>query len=136
MIYVLDASVVVKWFCPEDEESTYKAAQVLEQLKSEPKLFACPELLFSECLHVFSRKFRGEEGHITWAMERIFRLGIQPLRFDAIVAALAAIETQRGLSGYDATYYAFAQAMEGLWLTFDSRAADLVSDSRYLKVIQ
>ena len=68
MIYVLDASVVVKWFCPEDEGSTQKAAQVLEQVKIQPKLFTCPELLFSECLHVFARKFKKETDHALWAM--------------------------------------------------------------------
>mgnify|MGYP000024876042 CR=1 FL=1 len=135
MIYVLDASLVVKWFCPEDEASTEKAAGILDELKNEPKRFTCPELLFSECLHVFWRKFKGDARLIAWAMERIFRLGIKPLRFDATVAAIAANEIKKGLSGYDATYYAFARAIDGLWLTFDSKAAGLVSEPKYVKVL-
>jgi predicted nucleic acid-binding protein len=135
MIDILDASVVVKWFCPEDQSSTEKAARVLDELKIEPKKFACPELLFSECLHVFSRKFGGETEHVIWAMDRIFRLGIRPLRWDATMAGLAAKDVGRGLSGYDATYYAIARAVGGRWLTFDSRAAAAVSDARYVKVL-
>lgn len=135
MICVLDASVVVKWFCPEDEASTDKAAQVLDELKLEPKGFACPELLFSECAHVFWRKFQGDSQHVTWAMDRIFRLGLQPLRFDSTVAMLVATEMRKGLSGYDATYYAFARAVAGQWLTCDTKAAALVSDQRYVRVL-
>ena len=132
MIRLPDASVVVKWFCPEDPVSTARAAALLDDLQRDPRSFAVPELLYSECLHVLQRKLRGETKRVQWAMERLFRLSMTPLYFDAPVAAEAARAMTHGLSGYDATYYAFARVVEGQWLTFDEVAAGKVPNARYV----
>ena len=121
MIRILDASVVVKWFALEDPVEDQNALTVLDQVKTNVRNFAVPELLYSECLHVFWHKFQNA-ADVSWAMERLFRLGIKPLRFDASIASLAAESLEDGLSGYDATYLAFARSVKGKWFTFNKVA--------------
>ena len=49
MIWVIDASVAVKWFLK--DETHPQAEAILERLISEPEFFAVPELF---CFEVFS----------------------------------------------------------------------------------
>ncbi len=135
MIQVLDTSVAVKWFCPEDETTTTVAVEILEQIKHDPKVFAVPDLFYSECLHVLYRKLEHDISKVAWAMDRLFRLSLQPLHFDSQVACRIAKEMNNGLSGYDATYYAFAALLKGHWLTFDQEAGSKVSNPRYIKLL-
>ena len=134
MIQILDTSIVVKWFVDEDPESTQKALGILDHVKREPGLFAVPELLYSECLHVFGKVF-DEAEEINWAMDRLFRLGIRPLRFDATVAKFAVPALAWGLSGYDATFFAFAKAVQGVWLTFDAKASERVPEKKHVALL-
>ena len=134
MIRVLDASVVVKWFVPEDEPSTRKACAILDEVLLSTKGFAVPELLYSECLHVFGKRLSRQDD-IDWAMSQLFRLAITPLRFDAAVARAAARALAAGLTGYDATYYAFAEQLGGKWVTFDRSAWDRAPDKNVVDLL-
>ncbi|OGQ81839.1 MAG: hypothetical protein A2289_03400 [Deltaproteobacteria bacterium RIFOXYA12_FULL_58_15] len=134
MIRVLDASVVVKWFVSEDTASTEKAADLLEQVLSNPRAFAVPELLFSECLHVFARRLKSQ-ADMDWAMDHVFRLGLVPLRFDATVAKAATQAMAGGMTGYDATYFAFAKLVGGKWVTFDKAASAKALDKDLVELL-
>ena len=134
MIRVLDASVVVKWFVPEDPASTQKASAILEQVLTNPRPYVVPELLYSECLHVFAKRLKSQID-IDWAMDHIFRLGIAPLRFDGAIAKAATRAMAAGLTGYDATYYAFAEQVGGKWVTFDKTAWAKAPDKDVLELL-
>ena len=53
MIWILDASVAVKWFVA--EEHVDKAFEILEDILNDPTKYAVPELFFFELNHVICR---------------------------------------------------------------------------------
>jgi predicted nucleic acid-binding protein len=120
MIWVIDASVAVRWFLIEEAHSAADA--VLREAIDKPESFAVPELFSFEvlavlcCLHP-----RGAA---------IFREGVLPLLSGGILrhpmtdslALQAEFFLAQGLTGYDACYAALARELGGLWLTYDGKA--------------
>jgi predicted nucleic acid-binding protein len=124
MIWVIDASVAVRWFI--EEEAHPHADEVLEKIVDEPERFAVPELFSFEVFAVLQRihpngleAFR--KGIIPVLQGGVFR---QPMTED--LAAKANQFIKLGLSGYDACYAALAKDLKGLWLTFDNNAHSLI----------
>ena len=74
MIWVLDASVAIKWFFT-DEPRRARALAVREHLASQPQLFVVPPLFMSEMIHVLARKSAGEERFIRDAASLLLRHG-------------------------------------------------------------
>jgi predicted nucleic acid-binding protein len=128
MIWVIDASVALRWLIK--EEAHAHADEVLEKLIDDPGRFAVPELfayeVFSVLLRVHSRGL--------WA----FRKGIIPILqmgiFRQPMTETVAVKTNRfvklGLTGYDACYAALAQDLKGVWLTYDKKAHELIRDQK------
>jgi predicted nucleic acid-binding protein len=120
MIWVIDASVAIRWFV---EEETHPLADlILEKLIDEPVLFAVPELF---CFEVYSVLLRVHPLGL-----KVFREGVIPLLLAGLfrqpmtekLSRLAYRYVQRGLTGYDACYAALARDLKGVWLTFDQKA--------------
>jgi len=120
MIWVIDASVALKWFIK--EESHPYADEVLTRLIEQPNRFAVPEIFAFEVYAVLQRAH--PEGL------KVFRKGVIPLlqggMFRQPMTEKLAIGADRftklGLSGYDACYAALALVLKGIWLTFDKKA--------------
>jgi predicted nucleic acid-binding protein len=120
MIWVLDASVAVRWFLK--DETHPNADKVLRRLIDSPESFAVPELFCFEVYAVLCRMHPSGD--------RIFGEGVIPLLNGGIfrqpmserLAKKAAGFVKKGLSGYDACYAALAREMAGRWLTFDAAA--------------
>jgi predicted nucleic acid-binding protein len=124
MIWIVDASVAVRWFI--EEEAHVHADEVLKRMVNEPRRFAVPELFSFE---VFSVLHRLHPEAI-----QVFRKAIIPLLQGGIfrqpmteeLAAKASRLVRLGLTGYDACYAALAKDLKGLWLTFDHKAHRLL----------
>ncbi len=120
MIWVLDASVAVRWFVIEEADAV--ADSVLKEVISHPGIFAVPELFAFEVLAVLCRT------HPKGAS--VFREGILPLLAGGILRTplteSLALQAERflrlGLTGYDACYAALAGDLQGVWLTYDRKA--------------
>jgi predicted nucleic acid-binding protein len=120
MIWVIDASVALKWFI--EEECHPHADEVLTKLIDQPDRFAVPEIFAFEVYAVLQRAHP--------AGLEVFRKGIIPLLQGGIfrqpMTEKLAIGADRfiklGLSGYDACYAALARNLKGTWLTFDKKA--------------
>jgi predicted nucleic acid-binding protein len=128
MIWVIDASVAVRWFI--NEEAHPLADEVLEQVISEPEKFAVPELFAFEVFSVLLRvhpngleAFR--KGIIPLLQGGIFR---QPMTESLAVKANRFVKL--GLTGYDACYAALARDLKGRWLTFDKNAHELIQEEK------
>jgi predicted nucleic acid-binding protein len=130
-MWVLDASVAVKWFFV-DEPSRDQALAVRGRLSSRPESFLVPPLFHSEILHVLARKSQGDAAFVARGLELLLRLGIRTLGLSERGWALAAAWACRGLSGYDATYVALAEELDAQWLTADLQAAKRVGGRRAL----
>jgi predicted nucleic acid-binding protein len=120
MIWVIDASLAVKWFL--DDEAHPNADAILCRLIDHPESFAVPELFCFEVYAVLCRIH--PSGH------RVFIKGMIPILNGGIfrrpmtenLARQATRYVLKGLSGYDAAYAALAHEMKGMWLTFDDKA--------------
>lgn len=54
--YVLDASVVSKWYYDRNEEDLYNASTIYNILQSENYIFFAPDLLVYELLNIYRTK--------------------------------------------------------------------------------
>jgi predicted nucleic acid-binding protein len=125
LIRVLDASVLVKWLV--DEPGRDRALAVLADVVERPRGFAVPALVWYELTHVLPRVTKDLEA-TSRNLEKIAHLGIPCFSATPERCARAMrLAGRAGLSGYDAHYVALAEELEGCWLTFDARAARLVT---------
>jgi predicted nucleic acid-binding protein len=128
MIWVLDASVAVRWFLK--DESHTNADAVLERLIDHPEFFAVPELFCFEVYAVLCRIHPSGEDAFVKGMMPILNSGILRQPMTGSLATWASRYVERGLTGYDACYAALAKEIRGTWLTFDQKAHDIVARER------
>jgi predicted nucleic acid-binding protein len=127
MIWVIDASVAVRWFI--EQESHPHADLVLEKMLSFPERFAVPELFCFEVYAVLCRIHpRGDDVYIK-GMIPILNCGILRYPMTEGLALQASAFLKKGLTGYDACYAALAKELKGRWLTFDEKAHQLIKRS-------
>ena len=124
MIWVIDASVALRWYLEEEVHDC--ADEVLKKVVENPGRFAVPELFAFEvyavlqCLHPNGLQ--------------AFRKGIIPLLQGGMLrhpmteelAVKANRFVRKGLTGYDGCYAALALDLKGCWLTFDRKAHQLI----------
>ena len=120
MMWVVDASVAVRWFL--QDESHTNADAVLRRLIDRPEWFAVPELFCFEVYAVLCRMH--PEGHQVFVngMVPVLNCGIFRQPMTEKLANQAARFVKKGLTGYDACYVALAREIKGMWLTFDEKA--------------
>ena len=125
MIWVLDASVAVRWFLKDESHSNADA--VLQRLIDVPQFFAIPELFSFEVYAVLCRVH--PSGHTTFVegIIPILNGGILRQPMTKSLATRASHFVGIGLTGYDACYAALASEMRGKWLTFDRQAHGILS---------
>ncbi len=116
--YVVDASVVVKWFVPE-VHTTYALRLQQDQFD-----LAAPDLLLPEAANILWKKARLEE--ITDEEARLVLKGIQAqairlVSSDSLIelALEIAFDTQRTV--YDSCYLALAEVLESTLVTADRK---------------
>ena len=128
MIWVVDASVALRWFLA--RETNPKAERVLEQILETPEMFVVPELFAFEVFSVLHR--------LHPAADEVYREGVIPILQGGVsrypmtpdLAEKAADFVKMGLTGYDAAYAALARMNDGLWLTFDQKAHKRIRSTR------
>ncbi len=128
MIWVIDASVAVRWFI--EEEVHPHADEVLERVIGTPERFAVPELFAFEVFSVLERMHPNgleafRKGIIPVLQGGIFR---QPMTEGLALKANRFVKM--GLTGYDACYAALALDLKGMWLTFDEQAHSLIQGEK------
>ena len=128
MIWVIDASVAVRWFI--EEEAHLNADEILSRLIDRPDTFAVPELFAFEVYAVLQRLHPAglkayREGVVPLLRSGLFR---QPMTESLAVSADRFV--RKGLTGYDASYAALAKDMKGFWLTYDEKAHRLIESER------
>jgi predicted nucleic acid-binding protein len=128
MIWVIDASVAVRWFI--EEEAHLHAHRVLEKLVEEPERFAVPELFAFEVFSVLQRIHPDGLSAFRKGIIPILQFGILRQPMTDPLAVKADHFVKLGLTGYDACYAALARDLTGIWLTFDKKAHNLISKEK------
>lgn len=120
MIWVLDASVAVRWFL--QEESHANADSVLERLVHAPGKFAVPELFSFETLSVLHRLHPRPLVAFLDGIIPLLQGGMLRYPMTSSLAERAIRFAKKGMTGYDACYAGLAEELGGVWLTFDKKA--------------
>ncbi len=128
MIWVIDASVAVRWFLK--NESHPHADAVLRVLVDSPEDFAVPELFSFEVYAVLTRTHPKGGDVFVRAMLPILNGGLYRQPMTETLAARASRFAAKGLTGYDACYASLATEVKGVWLTFDKKAHNCLAKER------
>ena len=124
-MWVLDASVAVRWFI--EDEVHPNADAVLRELIDQPGLFAVPELFVFEVYAVLNRIHPNARDVFIGGVMPILNSGILRQPMTERLADVAFQFIKKGLTGYDASYAALARDISGLWLTFDTKAHNMIA---------
>ncbi len=128
-MFVVDASVAVKWFFA-GEDDAEAATRVLDAIIADPRHFAVPELFFCEMVAVLCKAEKIHKTELTEYIEALELLGLHRVgNGHELLATAARLALQWGLSGYDAVYLATAKLIDGVWLTADATALRRINDS-------
>jgi predicted nucleic acid-binding protein len=117
-VFVVDASVVVKWFVPEIHSDAARRLLAL------PHEYVAPDLLFAETANTIWKKIRrqeltAEDGHRLVA--DIARIAVETVSCLALAEDAHAFASATGRTVYDAMYVALAVRLDTRLLTADDR---------------
>ena len=121
---VVDASVVVKWFVPEEHS---EAARSLLQLSDHA--FFAPDHLFAELGNTVWKKVRRGELDAALApalVADMARVAIDPVSTQVLMADAYAIAARVGLTFYDGLYVALAKRLGAPLVTADRKMVDVL----------
>lgn len=117
-VFVVDASVVVKWFVPEIHS---EAAQRLLTL---PHEYLAPDLLFAETANTIWKKIRRGELEAAEGQRLVTdvgRIAVETVSCRALAEDAHALANATGRSVYDALYVALAIRLDTRLITADDR---------------
>lgn len=114
---VLDGTVVLKWFERGATTQVAEARALRSRFEAGELMVTVPRLLFLEVLNVAGRQWRWSEAALAGLASQL-----EDYQFQVVEPELAGVAAwvSRGLSAYDATYVALAEA----------RAIPLITDDR------
>jgi predicted nucleic acid-binding protein len=104
---VLDASVILKWFRSEGEPRADSAHGLRAAFEAGDLVVLAPPLLLLEIVNVAARRWRLEEQPLLELASALQELGLELIEPELTAVARWAA---RGLTAYDATYVAVAEA--------------------------
>jgi predicted nucleic acid-binding protein len=117
-VFVVDASIVVKWFVPEIHSAAARRLLTL------PHEYVAPDLLFAETANTIWKKVRRKE--LTAAdgaglVADIGRIAVETVSCRALAGDAHALATATGQTVYDSMYVALAIRLNTRSITADDR---------------
>lgn len=137
MKYVVDASVLVKWYIP--EQLSEQAQEImLSAIKGEVSLFA-PDLILSEVGNVLWKK--GRRGELTpeeirEVADAVIQLSLVTIvSSNVLLTGALEIALSYDRTVYDSLYLALAMAEEAVFVTADQRLVNVLTYTPLVKNI-
>jgi predicted nucleic acid-binding protein len=118
VIFVVDASVVVKWFVPEVHSDESRRLLVL------PYEYVAPDLLFAEAANAIWKKIRREELTSEEGQQLVADIGqiaVETVSCRALAEDAHALANATGRTVYDSMYVALAVRLNTRAITADDR---------------
>jgi len=124
-VFVVDASLVMKWFVPEERSEFAR-----KWLEAKHDYFA-PDLLFPETGNVIWKKVRrgelsADEGRRL--AKDLSAIAVEAVPMRALLQDALAVALGAGITVYDATYLTLAMRLETQVVTADDRFAKRLSE--------
>lgn len=124
-VFVVDASVVIKWFVPEiHSEAARRWLDVSHD-------YIAPDLLFPEVGNVVWKKVRRKELEETEGRQLVMDLAqvaVETVATRSLLQDGLALALTAGITVYDAMYLTLAVRLETEVITGDERFADKIAD--------
>lgn len=134
-MYVLDASVIIKWFV--EEEDSFRAKMFFEQLRGRDIVAAAPDILLYELSNILLRKRGMSAPEVKRAVHLLLETDIDiiplepPLVFETIDLA-----ESTGASLYDASYLALAAREHATLVTADEKLLKLAGGLANVRLLR
>ena len=128
MRFVIDASVVLKWFTKDQESDLDKALQIREDYRERKIDLVAPELLIYETTNVLRYKEALKEEIVLKAISSVYSLDILfPVNLQIMKNALR-LAKKYNITVYDSTYSSFAQYLGCYLITADNKFFQKLKD--------
>lgn len=133
-MFVLDASVVIKWFS--QEKYTEKALKIREMfLKGECEIVV-PDLLLYEISNALRYNPNFKENDVKEAIDSLFSMELNiVVPISEIVKTAATLAFKHNITAYDAVYLALAKEIKFTCVTADKKLYDKVKSLKFVKFI-
>lgn len=127
--YVLDTSVVLKWYNREGEENVEQAISLLNDLRNEAVAIIIPNLLIVELVNVFIRGKNLQADDVAKLTSSFFSLPlISKEPTEGVISRLAEISYEYNLTAYDSLYVATAQEENCQLISADIKGHGKIKD--------
>jgi predicted nucleic acid-binding protein len=133
-MYVLDASVVIKWFS--EEEYTEKAVKLREDFFRGELELAVPDLLLYEVLNALRYNPDFDENDVVEAVDSLFDIEISIIvPTQHVIKTAINLAYSQKITIYDAFYIALAKDIEFILITADYKLYQKTKDLSFVKYI-
>jgi predicted nucleic acid-binding protein len=122
-VFVVDASLVVKWFIPEIH------SEVARRWLGASHDYVAPDLLFSEAGNAVGKKVRRQEldeDEGRQLVKDLAQVAVETVATRSLLEDALALALTAGITVYDAMYLALAVRLETEVITGDDRFADRI----------
>lgn len=133
-MYVIDASVIIKWYV--DEQDSDKALKILEDYEAETYSIVIPDLAVYEVANVLrcNSQFTADEAKKSlWALSKLNLDLISPV--PAVIQPAIDIAYKKDVSLYDAVYVSLAKEIGYYFITADAKLCEKLSDFGNVKLL-
>ncbi len=129
-LYVVDASMVIKWYIP--EELSDKADAFLARVESSGEGLIAPDFILIELANVLWKKRRANElrdDEVQLVLDELLNhLGVSLIESHLLLAHAVGIAAETDCSAYDSLYLAAAEAYDAVLMTADGKLVSSLSD--------
>ena len=130
-VVVPDASVILKWVLPADDEPDVgRAVALRDAILSGDVAARVPALWYYEVGNTLARRFPDQAPHVLDVLSRFALTGAP--RTSAWLAVTLELTQRFGVTFYDASYHAHAITREGVFVTADERYVRRAGEAGFL----
>jgi predicted nucleic acid-binding protein len=134
MIYVLDASVIIKWFS--EEEYTNTAIEIRNKFFKCTYELAAPDLILYEVSNALRFNPKFDEEDVIEAVSSLFDMGISIIvPTPRVVKSSITMAFKYNITIYDAFYAALAGEIGFTFVTADSKLYQKIKDLKFVRHI-
>lgn len=134
-LYIIDASVILKWFFEEGKFQTEALALQYDFFKKMVTL-EVPHYALAEILNTLGRSLPREKALAVFGMILTYRITEHHITLEVASLAIALMKKFTGISFYDAGYHALALQQGATFITADERYFDKTHQQGHVMLLK